>query len=405
MRGGWLGWTRGVIVATAVTAAAGVVGGRVPRPGPVAAHAAPAMPAEPRATPHRAWYRLGDLFPRYGGPVDPGPPPRGLASVAPSECATCHAEIAAEWRSSAHARAFTNAVFRSEYALTPERFCVQCHAPLAPSSHADRGDLQERGVDCAVCHVRDGHVLGTRGAGDAEHAARRDPRLRASAFCGSCHQFDFPELEDPRAQRYHPRRPLQDTLAEWRRSAFARTPCQSCHMPQVAEAEQGERGTRGGKPRRHVSHAFSTLDDRELLARALRVRGAVRRRGAALEVTLELVPDRLGHAFPTGDMFRQGELIVRLGRATHRVTLQRIFAQTITADARGHLLGQVDDTRVLPGQRWRRRFRFDTAAAAHEVTWTLTLLRLEPDEARRRGLPDELVRVPIASGALAVPSR
>jgi hypothetical protein len=129
---------------------------------------------------------------------------------------------------------------------------------------------------------------------------------------------------------------------------------------------------------------------------------AVKRRAATLEVTLEISPGRLGHAFPTGDMFRQVELTVRLGDEEQRV---RIFAQTITADASGHRLGQVDDTRVLAGQRWRRRLRFGGHAAGAKVRWTLTLLRLDPEVARRRALPAELVRVPIAAGELVVPAR
>lgn len=354
-------------------------------------------PASAYSSTHYAWYRLGDLFPRYGGPLDPGPPPRGLSSVAPADCATCHAEIAAEWQGSAHARAFLNPVFLGEYLPSPERFCERCHAPLLrrPSA-ADKGARLARGVDCAVCHVRGGHVLGVRGTGDADHAARRDTRLRTSAFCGSCHQFDFPEPQDDHAPRYHPGRPLQNTLVEWRQSAFARQSCQSCHMPQA-----------GGEPgaRRHASHAFSTFDNAELLAGAVKVGGKVRRRGAALEVTLELSAGELGHAFPTGDMFRQGELTVRLGEVAQRVTLQRIFAQTITADASGHRLGQVDDTRLVPGARWRQRFRFESAGGEQAVRWTLTLLRLDPATARRRGLPMSLVRVPMAAGELAVPAR
>ncbi|MEZ4361480.1 MAG: hypothetical protein R3B48_14935 [Kofleriaceae bacterium] len=92
---------------------------------------------------------------------------------------------------------------------------------------------------------------------------------------------------------------------------------------------------------------------------------------------------------------------MRLGEVAQQVTLLRMFAQTITAT--GHRLGQVDDTRVLSGECWRRRFRFKSGATAGEVQWTLSLLRLDHDVARQ---PDELVRPPIAAaGDLATAQR
>lgn len=349
------------------------------------------------------------LFPRYGGPLTLGAPPRGLASLDPAECATCHAEIAAEWQGSAHARAFVDGVFLAEYLPAQERFCRQCHAPLVQDPSApEAAALLARGVDCAACHVRDGHVLGARGTGDADHAARRDARLRTSAFCGPCHQFDFPAPADGVPRRYRPGRPLQDTLAEWRQSAYRDVPCQDCHMPQVASAAPAPPRAddpRAAAPTRHRSHAFSTLDSPALLARAVKVRATARRGGQSLDVTLELAPGALGHAFPTGDMFRQVEVSVRVGPEVRTALLERIFAQTIDPDARGHALEQVDDTRVLPGQRWRHRFRFSSAEPGATVRWSLTLFRLDPGVARRRGLPDALVRIPVAAGALLAPAR
>jgi hypothetical protein len=340
------------------------------------------------------------LFTAHGGPVNPGAPPRGLSGTAPSDCATCHAEITAEWASSAHAQSWTDPIFQAEYRLSHQAFCRRCHAPLlpdapatAPATNAPESPAA-RGIDCAVCHVRDGHVLGTHGRGAADHSSLLDARLATAAFCGGCHQFDFPAAEPGKRPLYHPGRPLQNTLAEWAQSSYADRPCQHCHMPLAGPP---------GRP--HRSHAFRTLDDPDVLGRAVRVTARAERRGGTIRATFELAPGELGHAFPTGDMFRRAVLTVSAGAAQKREVLRRYFAQTLTADARGHLLGQVDDTRIPPPGTGAPPPRFDLELAdprATEVTWSLTLFRLDPDDARRRGLDDDARGIPVASGRIAI---
>lgn len=333
--------------------------------------------------------RLLDLFTAEGGPIALGEVPRGLSSTAPSECAGCHAEIAAEWAGSAHAQSWTDPIFQAEYRLTRSAFCRNCHAPLAGAESSP--ELAGRGIDCAVCHVRDGRVLGTHGRGGADHAARRDARLATTAFCGSCHQFDFPAKSPGEPVRFHPGQPVQNTVVEWSQSRFADRPCQACHMP------------RGGSGTAHASHAFRVLDDPALMARAVRVTAKARRHGAAIRATIEIAPDQIGHAFPTGDMFRRAVLTVRAGSARRREVLMRTFAMTITGDGRGHLLGQVDDTRVPPDASRAPRFELVLEdPRATEVTWSLDLFRLAPDDARARGIGVDAIRSHVQSGSVAV---
>jgi hypothetical protein len=333
------------------------------------------------------------------------PTPRGETAL--DDCAACHAEIAAEWARSAHARSWTDPIFQAEYRLNPDAFCRGCHAPrlheaeldaasanaaAAPDDAARADRAAARGIDCTVCHVRDGRVLGVHGHG-GEHAALREARLATSAFCGDCHQFDFPAPAPAERARYLPGRPLQDTLAEWARSNFADRPCQDCHMPPAGEGSA-----------RHRSHAFRVLDDPALLARAVRVIAAAHREGRAILVTIELAPGEIGHAFPTGDMFRQAVLTVCAGASQRREILRRYFAQTITPDGRGHLLGQVDDTRVPPpgaGEAPRLKFRLDDPDAS-EVSWSLELFRLDPDDARGRGLAEAARGVPVVAGRVPI---
>ena len=359
------------------------------------------------------------LFTAHGGPVTPGAPPRGLSGIAPTDCAACHAEIAAEWASSAHSRSWTDPIFQAEYRQSRAAFCRRCHAPLLPdapdqaiapgepaaaspgepgaarlaASPGEPGAPAARGIDCAVCHVRAGHVLGVHGRGDGEHAARQDARLATGAFCGGCHQFDFPATTPGRSRQYHPGRPLQNTLAEWQQSSYADRPCQRCHMPLA-----------GPPGKQHRSHAFRTLDEPERVAGAVRVSAAAERRGGKVRVTVEISPGEIGHAFPTGDMFRQAVLTVSAGAARKREVLRRYFAPTITADARGHLLGQVDDTRIPPpGAAAPPRFVFELdAPGATEVAWSLVLFRLDPADARARGFDEAARGIPVRSGRIAL---
>jgi len=384
-------------VVTVMVVAAGVIGGAWLS----STHAPDDVTVAP------AGQRVAALFTAEGGPVVPGAPPRGLNSSSAGECASCHAEIAAEWASSGHARSWSDPIFQAEYRLTGQAFCRHCHAPLAAettdedvsmhragSARADDGnaDPRARGIDCAVCHVRSGHVLGAGGRGGRGHATLRDARLATSAFCGGCHQFNFPARAGAQV-RYHPGRPLQNTVVEWQQSRYADRPCQACHMPLV-----------GAPGRAHRSHAFRTLDDPELMARAVRVTADARRRGPAVDITIEIAAAEIGHAFPTGDMFRQAVLTVRAGAARRQELLMRYFAQTITDDASGHLLGQVDDTRVPPpgaGPAPRFELALDEPSAT-EVVWSLELFRLAPDDARARGLDMSEIRVPVQSGRIAI---
>lgn len=355
------------------------------------------------ASPSNGLQRPSALFTTEGGPVVLGDPPTGISGTEPSDCAACHAEIAAEWASSAHAHAWRDPLFQAELQVSQEAPCRHCHAPLVPDV-AVRGTtpgalvldgeaLAARGIDCAVCHVRAGHVFGPEGRGGDEHAALRDARLATSAFCGSCHQFDFPAPAPGQRNRYHPGQPLQNTLVEWSQSRYADRPCQQCHMPIAGEAGQ-----------RHASHAFRTLDDPAFMARAVRVTAKAQRHGGVVRVTVVISPAEIGHAFPTGDMFRQAVLTVSTGAAHDREILTRYFAQTITEDARGHLLGQVDDTRVPPprgGPAPRFAFELDDPQAT-EVAWSLELFRLTPADARKRGFDEAAIKVPVSAGRIVI---
>ena len=233
--------------------------------------------------------------------ADPAAPPRAVGEAA---CGSCHRAEAAEWRASLHHASLTDADFQRSYHAEPRPACRGCHAPLGVASAT-------RGVGCTSCHE----------VGDAHPAASAKASTRP---CGTCHDFDAPGS----------RAILQSTAREHALSAFAATPCASCHMA----------------PRRDGGHdhRFGITRDPAALARALRVDSAAALDGA---VVVTLSARDVGHRFPTGDLFRRltvtltafdakGGLVAadsfHLGRDwdAHRRSLQHGDAETVGEDSR-----------------------------------------------------------------------
>lgn len=293
------------------------------------------------------------LFRGGDAPVRVGRPAPHTGQGGGEDCAVCHREIAREWAGSLHKGAWTDEVFQAAYELEPMAFCRNCHAPLAPSGQMPRGLAAREGVSCSVCHVRDGVVLSSgAGRGDAEgtiapHPVRADARFGRSDYCAGCHQFNFPAERVRGGPLFDTHQPMQDTFGEWQRSAHAQrgTQCQDCHMPWRTAAD----GTR------YRSHAFVGGRDPSLLARSSRVEVvATASDGDRVSVSVRVVPTDVGHAFPTGDLFRRLELSVWLDdHVEHRrvVPFARSFAdqfERFPDGTSGFVRRQVSDSRVQP---------------------------------------------------------
>ena len=239
----------------------------------------------------------------------PGYEPLELGPGAPTsdDCGSCHALEQAEWSESRHHASWTNPGMQVAYIYEQQRFCVTCHAPLprqiaeiranrdwyrsqdprdgvldAPAKQPEPHAAE--GIGCPTCHWRDGAVRTTRrtGPGAAPHALTYTPELATGDFCATCHDFDVPlHIEGVLTPTGVP---MQATSAEWAawRNEGGRATCQDCHMP------------RG-------SHRFRGAHDVALLRRSVRVRSEVRASG----LVLTLRTHRVGHALPSGDIFRQ----------------------------------------------------------------------------------------------------
>ena len=258
--------------------------------------------------------------------VDIGKIPKGLNSVSASECGECHREIYKEWSTSTHSKAWQDYQFQEEWKKNKKIFvCINCHIPLKnqqeyevlgliegdhfrplqrPNPQFDK-ELQEESITCAVCHVRDGKVVGPFGGKNAPHAVIRDPDFLSAELCTCCHQVVDSISEDLIC--------TFNTGAEWKKSPyFARDiTCIDCHMPQVRRPLTAM-STQVRQTRRHLWRgsgiAKFTGEEQEALeffrsGLELILTPSKTRYlpGEAGTVTVAYINQRAGHNIPTGD--------------------------------------------------------------------------------------------------------
>lgn len=207
-----------------------------------------------------------------------------------------------------------------------------------------------------------------------------DPRIATSAACERCHQFAFPVPQ---------RAPMQGTADEHRASPHAAESCQSCHMPPVADAPG----------RSHRSHDFRVLGDSARLRSALTARAA---RADDRVVTLTLAAAKIGHAFPTGDMFRRLEVRARAvddhGEPVATaipVVLARRFGRS-----RSERIQIGDDRLPASGEARAIDLVFAEPVAGRAVRWEVVYQRLDAAMARAFGLDAKADEVVVAEGTL-----
>jgi hypothetical protein len=297
--------------------------------------------------------------------------PVRVSGASAETCESCHPDVYEAWTRSRHRQSLGNAVFLDGFAAEPHPRCVYCHAPLEQQAKAalrrrpalirertlasvPRESLAHEGITCVTCHVREGVVMTANPQPpEADHPLRSEPRLAEPSFCASCHEFLGHEVVDGRSVLTSEK--MQTTWSEWRdwRDRGGQGTCQSCHMP-------------GG------SHAFRGAYDRDFLRGALSLR-VERTRGRLVAV---LESRGVGHAFPTGDVFRHLTLwaddrpVARLGQT---------FELTTSEEGGPHVrrtgntaLRPFEPTRVvLPTGTRRVRVTYHYAEERHERRGTV----------------------------------
>jgi tetratricopeptide (TPR) repeat protein len=316
-------------------------------------------------------------------------------------CAGCHADAAAQWRSSAHAfGSFNNPVyrfavdrFRSTTGKEASRFCAGCHDVALLVDGAMSGEVTpvdsraHGGVTCRVCHGiesarPDGNGSYTlasspipipRDGDDASLSAHKARMalapLRTPALCGTCHRaFLSHETGNP-AHLVG-----QDEIGAWRRSAFAgslaaridepvaRADCRACHMP-LEDAPRGDAAAKlaylGGATTRKIhSHRFAggqswlaamRGDKAQLEAVRAMLQGA-----ASIDIAIAVGADGSRTMPADGAAVSPGlpmtfDVVVRNERVGHRfpggvLDAQDTWIELEVIDARGRQIAQAGTT-------------------------------------------------------------
>lgn len=197
-------------------------------------------------------------------------------------------------------------------------FCINCHIPLQnqqeyivdgyingdlynPSRRKNPGfnySLQQEGITCAACHVRDNAIIGPTGAPNAPHKTIKNPEHLSESLCISCHNAVAVITPDLAC--------IFETGDEWKAGPyFGKKNCISCHMSEV------QRSLVDGLPeKRSHFHSFkgSGIPKHEsLVVEMLKsltfnwedVRTSFTQ--GAISLNLVVKNEHAGHRVPTGD--------------------------------------------------------------------------------------------------------
>jgi len=189
--------------------------------------------------------------------------PAKVPDVASYACATCHAEVTAEWAASAHGLAWVDEVYQA--ALKDKKrpeLCHGCHVPelllgagLAPRADA-REEILGHGVRCEACHQDEsGTMLGPRGTSVDAHPSKVVPEMVApgsTALCSLCHSTNIG--------------PVLGIAKDFAAAKMAERglSCVGCHMATVERAWATDAPIRPGR-----SHLLQTPRDPAFLRHAI----------------------------------------------------------------------------------------------------------------------------------------
>jgi len=284
-------------------------------------------------------------------------------------CGECHEKMVKEWKSSAHAHAASDALYRTLATQAGAAECERCHAPLL-STAGKAYPAAAEGVTCQVCHslkvvvpsisgaklepqLQDSTMYGPLCNAKPHyfHKMGCSPLHEQSAFCGGCHLY----YAKSNAQPQGPNLPVYTEFEDWQNSPANKqgADCQSCHMPGTA----GE-VAKGSPRRKGVAH--HGLWDVNQQMRKMGVSATIAQvTGDAQSVTvyMHLKNDGAGHYVPAGDPLHKLVLSVEsfdearkpVERVEHR--FGRTLADQSGVEVPFYLAAKLkEDTRLAPGE-------------------------------------------------------
>lgn len=286
-------------------------------------------------------------------PIAPqGPPPEHFStlesSLAPESCGACHPQQYQDWQTSLHAKSMGPGIWGQlvEMGSADAGFCQRCHAPLAEQMGGTVSGisdpvydpvLQQQGLVCAACHVRNHQRFGppprddSIAASDPEAPLPHDGFSVETAFtkgdfCRGCHQFEPGEYALNGKL-------IENTFEEWKASPYPAQGihCQDCHMPE----------------RRHL---WRGIHDRTMVAEGVEIRVEIVPGDEVVAATITVANTGVGHYFPTyvtPKVFVRGELLDMQARVLPATVQQATIGREVTLN----LSQELFDTRIPPGEK------------------------------------------------------
>ena len=313
-------------------------------------------------------------------PIDTRGMSPALGTLRAQECGACHQEAYQDWKTTIHARAWTDPYYQVDWVFDGrQQLCNNCHVPLDRQQEArvlgfrdrDKWDpvlapnpdfdpeLKQEGVTCAGCHLHEGRILGPTGSPNAPHPVEKfsDP----NALCMRCHvvqggRWDtfyrlppcgtIAEIEagQGRLERRSGERPVSNVAA---------TGCVQCHMPKAESVPAVRRHTwRGGHDPATVRSAFTASFSDSFAPGGGRIAElALKNTGAA-------------HFLPTGTPDRHLTVRLRAFDAGGRVLREKAETLERTILWRPFIV-DLWDTRLPWGEQ--RRYTLDVPAETHTI--------------------------------------
>lgn len=301
--------------------------------------------------------------------------PEGLNSISAKSCGVCHQDHYKEWQHSTHSHAWTDPQFQAEIAKESSPFmCINCHIPLQnqqeeivtglingdiykpvshKNSHFDK-ELQQEGINCASCHVRNGAILGPTGTKKAPHKTIKDTLHLSENLCISCHNavaVITPQLAC-----------TFETGDEWKSGPyFGEKNCISCHMPDTLRAIVPGYSARKSKLHYFMGSGIPKFIDKPtkilngLLIEQKKVLNT-QKVGDTIHFVVDITNEFAGHKVPTGDPERF--IIIEQSVYTKDSVLFDQIKHRIGEEWEWHPIAKkIGDNNLLPKEK--RSFSFD----------------------------------------------
>lgn len=301
--------------------------------------------------------------------------PKELSSITAESCGVCHQNHYKEWQHSTHSHASTDPQFQAEIAKESSPFmCINCHIPLQnqqeqivtglingdiyqPVTHKNPNfdkKLQQEGINCASCHVRNGAILGPTGTQKAPHKTIKDTLHLSENLCISCHNavaVITPQLAC-----------TFETGDEWKSGPyFGKENCKSCHMPDTIRSI-----VPGYKARKSKLHYFMGSGIPKFANKPTKTLNGLliepqnfettNKLGDTIHFLVNITNEFAGHKIPTGDPERF--IIIEQSIYTKDSLLLTQIKHRIGEEWEWHPVAKkISDNNLLPQEK--RSFTFD----------------------------------------------